>query len=652
MKVRSQLLQNLLPSVRRVAALGALMFVGTAQVHAQSVEESKDFPVERFHLSTDRNGLLGVEWAGLRSKGAWEVSLWVGLADDPLVVYQENGDERVRVGSLVSKRIGGELALSYTLTNWLQLSASVPLVLHQTRDTNLQGALFPLESLSGTGLGDIRLAPKLGLLRQSSHGLDLSLMAEVGIPSGSGKDYRGDDGLTGSAQLLLSRRIGMVKAALGLGYLFRPDAQVANQLVDDELTLRAGVGVVLGKLELDGTISAATAAKKPFDRFNQNHAEFVGGPSYELFGKWIVFAAGGVGISPGFGTPDYRVLAGLRVGRLSDTHDRDADGIRDENDSCPREAEDNDSFKDLDGCPDVDNDTDGLRDGVDKCPNEPEDKDGFEDEDGCPDPDKDGDNIADSIDQCPSEPETPNGQADDDGCPDTTDADGDGVQDAADLCPTNAEDIDAFEDADGCPELDNDKDTISDTSDRCPGEAGPRENAGCPDADRDGDTVVDRLDNCPDEAGRPAYAGCKAKQRVRIANGRLDIMDVVHFKFDRDEILAKSYPLLNNVAEVLAMHPEILGVEVQGHTDDRGNDAYNLDLSDRRAKQVVKYLVGRGVAADRLSARGYGESQPIESNKTKRGRGANRRVIFLITNGVAAGVELKNSGPTIESADK
>src|SRR5574338_4156 len=99
-------------------------------------------------------------------------------------------------------------------------------------------------------------------------------------------------------------------------------------------------------------------------------------------------------------------------------NDTDGDGLPDDVDKCPMEAEDKDGFQDDDGCPEADNDSDGIPDAVDKCPNEPEDKDGFQDDDGCPDPDNDADGVLDGSDKCPDPPETKNGYQDDDGCPD------------------------------------------------------------------------------------------------------------------------------------------------------------------------------------------------------------------------------------------
>ena len=89
--------------------------------------------------------------------------------------------------------------------------------------------------------------------------------------------------------------------------------------------------------------------------------------------------------------------------------DADGDGILDNVDKCPHEAEDKDGFQDEDGCPDPDNDGDGILDVDDKCPNEPEDHDGFADDDGCPDPDNDGDGLYDALDQCPNEAEDKDG---------------------------------------------------------------------------------------------------------------------------------------------------------------------------------------------------------------------------------------------------
>jgi hypothetical protein len=166
--------------------------------------------------------------------------------------------------------------------------------------------------------------------------------------------------------------------------------------------------------------------------------------------------------------------------------DQDRDLIPDELDECPKSSEDMDSYRDNDGCPDLDNDKDGVFDSKDVCPLVAEDRDGFQDEDGCPDLDNDGDGIPDLKDRCPSEKEDRDGFQDGDGCLDA-DNDQDGIVDSLDRCSMDSEDLDGFEDADGCPDLDNDKDGIKDSFDKCPNVPetmnGRDDEDGCPDSD-------------------------------------------------------------------------------------------------------------------------------------------------------------------------
>ncbi len=130
------------------------------------------------------------------------------------------------------------------------------------------------------------------------------------------------------------------------------------------------------------------------------------------------------------------------------SNDDDGDGIENQFDGCPNEAEDFDGYRDEDGCPEFDNDFDGVLDGDDKCPLDAEDFDGYRDDDGCPDPDNDKDGVIDADDECPEEAEDMDGFEDQDGCPDP-DNDGDGVLDADDNCPDTPAGVDVG--LDGCP---------------------------------------------------------------------------------------------------------------------------------------------------------------------------------------------------------
>lgn len=275
---------------------------------------------------------------------------------------------------------------------------------------------------------------------------------------------------------------------------------------------------------------------------------------------------------------------------------------------------------------DPDPDKDGVLGGTDACPTE-----AGSNPDGCPTRDKDGDGVMDPADKCVSEPETVNTFQDEDGCPDSMpDTDADGLDDTTDKCKDQAEDKDSFQDEDGCPDPDNDADNLMDALDKCPMQAGPAENAGCPDTDADSDGVVDRLDNCPQEAGAKDNQGCKKKQLVVITKDQLKILDQVYFKTNSAALDKKSNKLLDNMAFVLQAHPEIVKVRIEGHTDDVGDDAKNLKLSQSRAESVVAYLVKAGVAAERFEAIGFGETKPLVEGKSKKARSANRRVEFNV----------------------
>ncbi len=259
-----------------------------------------------------------------------------------------------------------------------------------------------------------------------------------------------------------------------------------------------------------------------------------------------------------------------------------------------------------------DRDGDGFADNEDKCPDEPENYQGHQDDDGCPDdPDTDGDGISDAKDQCVLQPEDKDGYLDDDGCPEL-DNDLDGVLDANDKdstgksCANDPEDPDGYEDEDGCPELDNDKDTVADLEDKCPMEQGP------PGGDKPG---------CP-----------KKPSIVFVTPTEIRITQQIHFEVDKDKIRKESFPILDAVADVLLKNPKIK-IEIQGHTDSTGGAVYNKKLSDRRAASVLKYLVGKGVEASRLTSHGYGLEKPLVPNDTVQNRALNRRVQFVRTEG-------------------
>jgi len=304
-----------------------------------------------------------------------------------------------------------------------------------------------------------------------------------------------------------------------------------------------------------------------------------------------------------------------------------------------------------------DRDGDGIRDNIDQCPDQPEDRDGFQDEDGCPDLDNDNDGIPDSKDNCPNVKGTWERQ----GCPADGDSDGDGVPDSQDKCPNDAEDIDGFEDDDGCPDFDNDKDGIPDHLDQCPNEPedkdGFEDNDGCPDLDNDNDRIPDKLDKCPTEPetynGVEDEDGCPdaEKSRIRLTKGKIEILDKVYFDTGKTTIKPVSFPILDQVMAALKGNPQLELVEIQGHADERGNDAANLRLTQGRVQSVKEYLVKGGVDASRLIAQGYGETRPLCNEHNEACWEQNRRVEFVILKPAADGASAPPPPPPPPPAD-
>ncbi|MEA3387847.1 OmpA family protein [Sphingobium sp. CCH11-B1] len=103
----------------------------------------------------------------------------------------------------------------------------------------------------------------------------------------------------------------------------------------------------------------------------------------------------------------------------------------------------------------------------------------------------------------------------------------------------------------------------------------------------------------------------------------------ITFAYDKADVQPQFQPTLNDVASVLSQYPKTY-IDVYGHTDSDGSDAYNQTLSERRAQSVANYLVGKGVQSARIATRGFGETQPIASNATEEGKAANRRVEIKI----------------------
>jgi OOP family OmpA-OmpF porin len=431
----------------------------------------------------------------------------------------------------------------------------------------------------------------LTLSRYISKGLDINLSANqatLRYPA-DGSSFTG-----GGAFLTNGRRFYANISSFGLGFKFKLNngwAFKEDAVIQPYALLQPGFAYIYSDRyrTLNGTTTTSSTNYGSFDAQGALGLNFRFTPGFSVFvqaGQHFLFS-------------DDTRLDGTTTGNNGDNKDRYMQfsaGLT-ANFGKPKDA-----------------DGDGVPDRKDKCPDTPQ---GVKvDENGCP-IDTDGDGVADYQDKCPEVP----GLAALQGCPD---ADGDGVADADDKCPNTPAGVKV--DASGCP-LDADGDGVADYLDKCPGTpAGVKVDAnGCP-LDRDGDGVPDFQDRCPDRAGPASNKGCpeiKAEQK-KILN---EATKYIQFDFDKATLKASSYPRLQQMVAIMNEYPDY-SLSIAGHTDSKGDDAYNMRLSYERAASARAYMLSKGIPAERIESRGYGETKPIADNAKPAGQALNRRVDF------------------------
>ncbi len=225
----------------------------------------------------------------------------------------------------------------------------------------------------------------------------------------------------------------------------------------------------------------------------------------------------------------------------------------------------------------------------------------------------------------------------------TGDQDSDGVREPLDVCPTTPAGAHSDPTRAGCPDVDTDSDGVFDHADACPaaaeGTAPDPERRGCPLPDADGDRIPDAVDHCPAVPGAPhpdpTLNGCPGL--VRLDANSVEILAPIFFAPNRDRIQPRSTPVMQAIANALAARTDIRHMLIEGHTDDAGNDEMNVDLSQRRAAAVLRWLVDHGISPSRLQCRGLGSHAPrvtivpgMRRRALRDARTRNRRVEFEI----------------------
>lgn len=584
---------------RVVAGVGVFvvaMLMG-AGAFAQDLPE---FDVQTFHPAAGPYSIFTLDTSPVLGHMEPSGAVVLNYASEPLVLQPSGGDETT---PFVDQQLAMHVLAGIGLFDIGELDVELPV--YFVNDSGFSNT--PVE---GGVIGDIALRPKVAILSREDFPVGLTGALDVTLPTGKQEALVGSKSVTAAPRVIADYRVANVTLATNLGVRIMQDSTIRNVQVGDSLEYGFGAEAEFlhGLLRLGGEIYGNTELSNFFGNADESPLEGILGAKVVTHSGLSVMAGAGGGLVGGVGAPEFRGFVGLRYS-LTET-DADGDTIRDAEDKCPRKAEDLDGFQDEDGCPDPDNDDDGVPDVEDRCAQEA----GPADNDGCPVEDKKQDK------QEQDKQEQDKQEQDKQAAPD---ADKDGIADADDLCPEQAEDKDGFEDDDGCPDADNDRDGVLDAADKCPQKPGLADDEGCPPAtklaERDGK--------------------------------RIKLMSPVAFEAGKAKLDPKASAVLDQVALILRTSPDIAKVEIGAHTDEKGGAKVSQKLSDERAKAVETYLVEQAkVPADKLVAKGYGETQPIIASELEQARAKNRRIEFTIIEPAKA--DTSKPAGDVEKADE
>lgn len=631
---------------RLLSVVGAFALALGAASAARAQSANSGFQINRYEPSAAGEWSFWVDHPWYSSTRFFAAGITLNYGHNPVVAGRVNSSGTfVTSLSIIEHQVLTHIDLAGSFLDRVLLTASLPVVLYESGT-----AAAGIVPSTGVGLSDPRLGFWVRLFGQPYQGpVSLSLGGNLWIPLRGFAEFSptsSDSSVRVLPKVALGGLTHHVLWSFSLGFLYRPQAQLGNAIdagstVGSEVQVGAAIAYADRERRFAVGPEAAftgllTSVGSSQSRGTYSTAlELLLGAHYNVKKLIQLGLAGGTGVLREPGTPDGRLLVRVAYAPYPAPKpaDRDKDGIADVADACPDEAGSGRPDPKTHGCPDRDDD--GVIDKFDRCPEAPQGARPDPARPGCPVGDADGDGVLDLEDQCKDEPagEIPDPARG--GCP-ARDRDKDGVVDFQDLCPDAPQGETPDLARRGCPAGDKDHDGVVDSKDQCPdGPAGlkPDPNKpGCPLPDTDYDTVVDTEDACPDQPGAPTADpktnGCPSV--VKIENGQLVILQAVNFAKGKDLVPKKSFALLALVAQSLKLAPTLKRVEIGVHTDSRGNADKNRDLSARRAQSVMKFLIEKGIAAERLSAQGYGPDKPLADNKTSKGRERNRRVEFLI----------------------
>lgn len=590
----------------------ALTLVGTA---AAQTDAEPGFALNRFEPSPAGDPFFGVPSPAApghldpRVYAAFDYAHWpVRLRDQDVAV--------------VSSQAFLRLDASLSLWDRLLVSADMPFAVALAgEDPGVQSVVFT--DLEAPQLGDLRLGARFRAYGENTEPFQIGIGSYLMLPTGDEEYYAGDGSVRGDFHASLGGRVGT-----SVAFIWNAAGGIQLRAADSPhaVTYGAGAGILFaddvvqlgaefygqsalgGELSLSSTPVQVTSAG--------TNAELLFGGKVRLLGGLTIGAAAGPGLGTNVGTPIARVVGLVGWAPLPGP-DFDADQGDDK--------------------PAGDRDDDGITDDIDACPDEPGEPSADPAKDGCPPPDRDGDGILDVEDACPTTPGLRNMEPSRHGCPE--DSDGDGVHDGIDRCPQKPGMLSEDPKHNGCPS-DRDGDGVFDTEDSCRDAAGePNDDAlrnGCPE-DPDGDGIKWADDACPNTRGEaqadPKKNGCPTHSPGIAPPSENEVGHHVLFrvsKWSHEDLVT---PLTNKLAAQIREavgQPGVAYIEIQGHTDDSGEDRLNDQVALKRAETVRDWLVAKGLPGDKLKTKGYSWTRPVADNRVRQGRLKNRRVQFVV----------------------
>lgn len=613
--------------------LAALLVPGTAL--AQSANDPGGLDAHGFALTAydgDPRDPLTIQRPGRFAQGEWFAGGVLEYADRPLRFTYTTADGPVTaevLDDLLAFNVNGGAAV----LDRLRLDVAVPLYFTSSS----------WDAPQGFAMGDVRAAAMVSLVRPTDYwnggGIGVGIVPYIDIPSGAEGKFLGQRTVAGGARAAATYEIAMLTLSADAGVQFNPEVAVGNLNGSDTFTAGGALGVLFSPnvgMNLEAhfappfTPSEEVGTNAPAEALASLRGRLPSGPHLTL--------GGAVGLNQGAGAAAWRAFLGFGFGVITPPRPKDADldGFLDEDDGCPTEPETKNEWKDDDGCPDsLATVVFSVRHNGQPVPG------AFVTLKG-PDGEKRGTagSMAPRWDTMPeSQWETWASWG-----PCLTGAASltaqEGTNDLVlDLVPGRTAKVRyRVIDEEGRAVPGTVVHFTSDARECVPDPLTLQGGAGAHDVGAGTHVLyveapgfgIYRQPMDIEEGRDQLVEVVLHPTKVRLEQKQIVILDKVYFEFNKAVIMPESFRLLDEVATTILANPQLKRVEVSGHTDDKGNDAYNLRLSDDRAKAVREYLLAKGVSESRLNAVGYGEGRPLMPNKTEEGRSLNRRVEFNI----------------------